>query len=224
MPLSTDPLEVERASMQEVFRENSNRKLGSLEALFAGDIEVAVQHFLDAYFVSTHQAAEMEAKRWAAFKGNDALVRRRAAVQQSTVDIMFAISKKESTQNNFFLAGGSSGRQQQAVQSQTQSVPSVSNPATFRWDPTTNTFIPATVQQVGGAVQVQSRSRFGRRRGRLPCAQDNTFQNFKGSQGGQRGFFGYRRGTGRGYGWPVGAPGSGILPSPAPPVQPLPPQ
>jgi hypothetical protein len=245
-PLSGDPLEVERAQVQEIYRESVNRIQGGLEALFSSDPQAAAQHFLDALLVLTHQMADMEARRWAANTNSDALLQRRAAIQQgaggsAVRDVMYALSKKESSMQNFFHHTGSGGQHQQtSLQPQIYSTSVGANPTPFNnQQPYTTqqpltTPTPAQFQSVGGAVQVyqypgqQTWNRGGRKKRGGRGGQDNSgfLQGFRGAWRGQRGFSNKaRRGGGRGA-WNANtenAQGQGVLPGPAPAILPLPP-
>jgi hypothetical protein len=243
-PLRADLLEAERVQVQENYRESVNRIQGSLEALFSRDHLTAAQHLLDALVVLTHHMADMEARRWAAVTGNDALSQRRVVALQQCAggsSVRDALSKRESSMQSFFHRAGSSGHQQTLVQSQIYPTPVSSNPNPFpsvAQQPFTNqqpftTPTPAQFQSMGGAVQVyqypgQQNWNRGRKRRGGRGGQDNGgfFQGYRGAWRGQRGGFNNntRRGGGRGA-WNAStenAQGQGALPSSAPAILPLP--
>jgi hypothetical protein len=228
--LSTDPLEAERVQVQEIYRESVNRIQGSLEALFSRDHHTAAQHLLDALVVLTHHMADMEARRWAAHTGDDALSRRRVAIQQgaggsSVRDVMYALSKRESSMQSFFHRTGSSGHQQTPVQSQIYSTPVSSNPFPSIAQQPFTTPTPAQVQSMGGTVQPHQSSGGGRHRryGRLFQGAQSG-RGAWGSQGGQGSFGNYHGGDSRGTAFVGGTtlPSVSISPNSSPPIQTLP--
>jgi hypothetical protein len=113
--VTSDPLEQERMAVQEVFRESVNRIQGRLAALCSQDNEAVAGCLFDALLVLTDHMADTEARMGAAYTGNDALLRRRAAIQHgaagsSVRDVMFSLAKKEFTVQNFFRLAGSGGQ------------------------------------------------------------------------------------------------------------------
>jgi hypothetical protein len=101
------PFDRERMENEQVHMDQSNRIAGGLDALGAGDIEGGLAHFYDAYHVSTHTAADIEARRKAEDRKSDVLLRKRAALSQSGgVDgLMYALGKSELAQREFFRKG-----------------------------------------------------------------------------------------------------------------------
>ena len=100
--------------MQEILRLVINRIQGGIEGFLAGDGEAGFPHHLDALAESLDGYAELEARRWAAAKNNDALLKRRATIQAnsgstSVAEVMYSLAKEDATQESFFRAGGSKG-------------------------------------------------------------------------------------------------------------------
>jgi hypothetical protein len=232
-----DPLEVERVTVQEVYRENANRIQGGLEALCSGDHQAAASHLFDALFVLNHEYADMEARRLAAYTGSDALLRKRSAIQQggggsSARDVLYTLAKRETTVQSFFHTGGSSGLRQ--TQTHSLPIPVNPNPITYSLDQNTGTILPTQLLSMGGAVQTyqqpgQQTAGRGRqwRKNNRGGQGGNFFQGFRGpTWRGQRGFGNSsKRGAGRGS-WNANAgngQSSALLPSPAAPIQTLPP-
>jgi hypothetical protein len=117
VPLTqTSRLDLERCEYQQVFMDSYNRILGSLDGIWQGDLDAAVQNLLDGLFVLIHYGTEVEAKRRAEERHTDILLRKRREVSRavgtsSIEEQMIALAKKERSRNEFFQKGGSGGSQ-----------------------------------------------------------------------------------------------------------------
>jgi hypothetical protein len=79
--------------------DNSNRLSGAIDAFAVSDAEAGLAHLFDAYLVSTHWTADLEALR-------------------KTTELMYILGKREQAQNSFFRTTRSSVYKTGGMQSQ----------------------------------------------------------------------------------------------------------
>jgi hypothetical protein len=104
--------DMQMCELQQVMMDSANRIWGGLENLHHNDLDQGGRHFYDAGYVLMHWASEIEARRRAAGRNNDIMLRRRyeltRAISMSSVeDQMYMMAKRDQARNDFFRKGGS---------------------------------------------------------------------------------------------------------------------